>query len=107
MADKIFINYRRDDMIGTTGRLHDRLTQTFGLQNIFNDRGPVIRLVLSRFLRAGVQFPMRKQRSANIGVDIRFGSSQRRPTFCSTFCSELYRLLATGPGAPGLRIAHV
>ena len=38
MADKIFINYRRDDMIGTTGRLHDRLTQTFGLQNIFNDR---------------------------------------------------------------------
>lgn len=37
MADKIFINYRRDDMIGTAGRLHDRLAQTFGQQNIFMD----------------------------------------------------------------------
>jgi Trypsin/TIR domain len=37
MADKIFINYRRDDSIGTAGRLHDRLAETFGQQNIFMD----------------------------------------------------------------------
>jgi hypothetical protein len=37
MADKIFINYRRDDSIGTAGRLHDRLAQTFGQQNLFMD----------------------------------------------------------------------
>jgi hypothetical protein len=30
MAGKIFINYRRDDSIGTAGRLHDRLAPTFG-----------------------------------------------------------------------------
>jgi hypothetical protein len=32
MAGKIFINYRR-----TAGRLHDRLTQTFGRKNLFMD----------------------------------------------------------------------
>ena len=37
MPDKIFINYRRDDSIGTAGRLHDRLAQTFGQNNIFMD----------------------------------------------------------------------
>jgi hypothetical protein len=37
MADKIFINYRRDDSIGTAGRLHDRLAEKFGQQNIFMD----------------------------------------------------------------------
>jgi hypothetical protein len=37
MADKIFINYRREDSIGTAGRLHDRLAQAFGQQNLFMD----------------------------------------------------------------------
>ena len=37
MADKIFINYRRDDSIGMAGRLHDRLAQAFGPDNIFMD----------------------------------------------------------------------
>ena len=37
MADKIFINYRRDDSIGMAGRLHDRLAQTFGRDNLFMD----------------------------------------------------------------------
>jgi TIR domain len=37
MAGKIFINYRRDDAIGTAGRLHDRLAQTFGRDNLFMD----------------------------------------------------------------------
>jgi hypothetical protein len=37
MAGKIFINYRRDDAMGTAGRLHDRLAQTFGRHNLFMD----------------------------------------------------------------------
>jgi TIR domain len=37
MAGKIFINYRRDDSIGMAGRLHDRLAQAFGRDNIFMD----------------------------------------------------------------------
>jgi TIR domain-containing protein len=37
MAGKIFINYRRDDSIGMAGRLHDRLSQTFGHDNLFID----------------------------------------------------------------------
>jgi len=37
MADKIFINYRRDDSIGMAGRLHDRLAQTFGRDKLFMD----------------------------------------------------------------------
>jgi WD40 repeat protein len=37
MAGKIFINYRRDDSIGTAGRLHDRLAQSFGRKNLFMD----------------------------------------------------------------------
>ena len=37
MAVKVFINYRRDDSIGMAGRLHDRLTQTFGRDNLFMD----------------------------------------------------------------------
>src|SRR5215468_11364213 len=37
MPDKIFINYRRDDSIGTAGRLNDRLAQTFGRNNLFMD----------------------------------------------------------------------
>jgi Flp pilus assembly protein TadD len=37
MADKIFINYRRQDSIGTAGRLHDRLALTFGRDNLFMD----------------------------------------------------------------------
>ena len=37
MADKIFINYRREDSIGTAGRLRDRLAETFGQQNLFMD----------------------------------------------------------------------
>jgi hypothetical protein len=37
ITGKIFINYRRDDSIGTAGRLHDRLAQTFGRKNLFMD----------------------------------------------------------------------
>jgi len=37
MADKIFINYRRADSIGTAGRLSDRLAKSFGKQNLFMD----------------------------------------------------------------------
>jgi tetratricopeptide (TPR) repeat protein len=37
MTGKIFINYRRDDSIGMAGRLHDRLAQVFGRENIFMD----------------------------------------------------------------------
>jgi LCCL domain/TIR domain len=37
MAGKIFINYRREDSIGTAGRLHDRLAQAFGRKNLFMD----------------------------------------------------------------------
>lgn len=37
MAGKIFINYRRDDSIGMAGRLHDRLAQEFGRDNLFID----------------------------------------------------------------------
>ena len=37
MAGKIFINYRRDDLSSTAGRLHDRLAQTFGRKNLFMD----------------------------------------------------------------------
>src|SRR6516225_7629598 len=37
MPDKIFINYRREDSIGSAGRLHDRLARTFGQNNIFMD----------------------------------------------------------------------
>ena len=33
----IFINYRREDSISTSGRLYDRLSQTFGRKNIFMD----------------------------------------------------------------------
>jgi hypothetical protein len=37
MAGKIFINYRRDDSIGTAGRLHDRLVRDLGRDNVFMD----------------------------------------------------------------------
>ena len=37
MAGKIFINYRRDDSGAAAGRLHDRLAQTFGRENLFMD----------------------------------------------------------------------
>jgi hypothetical protein len=37
MASKIFISYRRDDSAGTAGRLHDRLAETFGEENLFID----------------------------------------------------------------------
>jgi hypothetical protein len=37
MAGKIFINYRRDDAIAIAGRLHDRLAETFGPDNLFMD----------------------------------------------------------------------
>src|SRR5262249_62371162 len=37
MAGKIFINYRRDDSIAVAGRLHDRLAQMFGRDNLFMD----------------------------------------------------------------------
>jgi TIR domain/Invasion associated locus B (IalB) protein len=37
MVARIFINYRRDDSIGMAGRLHDRLSQTFGRKTLFMD----------------------------------------------------------------------
>jgi TIR domain len=38
MADTmIFISYRRNDSIGTAGRLYDRLAQAFGRNNLFMD----------------------------------------------------------------------
>jgi formylglycine-generating enzyme required for sulfatase activity len=37
MAGSIFINYRREDSIGTAGRLHDRLAQAFGHDRLFMD----------------------------------------------------------------------
>jgi len=37
MSGKIFINYRRDDSMGTAGRLYDRLAQAFGRNNLFMD----------------------------------------------------------------------
>lgn len=37
MAGKIFINYRREDSIAVAGRLHDRLAETFGRDNLFMD----------------------------------------------------------------------
>jgi hypothetical protein len=37
MAGKIFINYRRDDSIATAGRLHDRLVEACGGDNLFMD----------------------------------------------------------------------
>lgn len=37
MTGKIFINYRRDDSIAVAGRLHDRLAETFGRDNLFMD----------------------------------------------------------------------
>ena len=37
MAGKIFINYRRNDSIGTSGRLYDRLAKDFGRKRIFMD----------------------------------------------------------------------
>src|SRR6516164_6649605 len=37
MAGKIFINYRRDDSIAIASRLHDRLAETFGRDNLFMD----------------------------------------------------------------------
>ena len=37
MSRKIFINYRREDSIGTAGRLHDRLAQVFAPNDLFVD----------------------------------------------------------------------
>src|SRR5437016_8659413 len=37
MAGKIFINYRREDSIALAGRLHDRLAEAFGRDNLFMD----------------------------------------------------------------------
>jgi TIR domain len=37
MASKIFINYRREDSIAIAGRLHDRLAEAFGRDNLFMD----------------------------------------------------------------------
>ena len=37
MTGTIFVNYRREDSIGTAGRLYDRLEQAFGRKNLFVD----------------------------------------------------------------------
>jgi len=37
MVARTFINYRRDDSTATAGRLHDRLAQSFGRNNLFMD----------------------------------------------------------------------
>ena len=34
---KIFISYRRDDSAGHTGRIHDRLLEHFGADDLFID----------------------------------------------------------------------
>ena len=58
MAGKIFINYRRDDSGGTAGRLHDRLAETFGRENVFMDVDHIpagvdfVTTWLARWLRA-------------------------------------------------------
>ena len=36
-TNKIFISYRREDAANVTGRIHDRLSQHFGKEAIFND----------------------------------------------------------------------
>ena len=35
--DPIFISYRRDDSLGSTGRLYDRLVEHFGADSVFID----------------------------------------------------------------------
>ena len=37
MTPKVFISYRRDDSAGQVGRIHDRLEQEFGGDNLFMD----------------------------------------------------------------------
>ncbi len=37
MVDKIFINYRRDDSAGSTGRIYERLIQNFDKNDLFMD----------------------------------------------------------------------
>ena len=37
MASKIFISYRREDSIAIAGRLHDKLAEAFGYDNLFMD----------------------------------------------------------------------
>ncbi len=37
MVSTIFVNYRREDSIGTAGRLYDRLAQVFGRDDVFMD----------------------------------------------------------------------
>lgn len=37
MASKIFVNYRREDSIALAGRLHDRIAEAFGRDNLFMD----------------------------------------------------------------------
>jgi tetratricopeptide (TPR) repeat protein len=41
MAGTIFINCRRDDSMGTAGRLHDRLARALGRENLFADFGHI------------------------------------------------------------------
>src|SRR5262245_33829433 len=53
MAGKIFINYRREDSIGTAGLLHDHLAHAFGRKNLFVDVvGADLRLRLNNELAA-------------------------------------------------------
>ena len=62
MADKIFINYRREDSIGTAGRLRDRLAEAFGEENLFMGRQR--RRQSARRMRpsdSGVLFPVRRK----------------------------------------------
>ena len=37
MSHKIFLSYRRSDTAGTTGRLHDYLSDALGSENVFKD----------------------------------------------------------------------
>jgi hypothetical protein len=37
MVARIFLSYRRDDSSGHAGRLYDRLSRHFGLDNVFID----------------------------------------------------------------------
>ena len=41
-APKVFISYRRDDAPGSTGRLYDRLAETFSTANVFMDVDAIV-----------------------------------------------------------------
>ena len=82
---RIFINYRREDTQGIAGRLHDRLAQVFGEDNVFLDTDD---------LPAGIDF------AKVLGQQI---------AACDVFLALIGRRWATiedGPGRPRLHNAN-